>query len=112
MLRELDDISLPHEQNQGSERPSMSSDGTRLGGSDAPDDGPRLQRYIHHLVDRIGYLVREHTITHIYLVMPTHIERVVVDHLPHDISAKILKHIDVDAMSENPLSVVRRILNA
>ncbi len=107
-MDELDGVSLPHETNEGSERPPLSSDGTRLGGSDTPDDGPRFQHYIHDLVERITHLTREHTIAHIYLVMPAKVEHALSADLPNDIAPLIVKRLHADLMQESPLEIIRR----
>lgn len=111
-MEELDGLVLPHEHNQGSERASSSSDGTRLGGSDTPSDAPRFHHYVHDLVEKLSQLVHGHAIAQIHLVMPANVEHAVADHLPHDVSAKIGKRVHVDVMKESPLEIVRRVLGA
>lgn len=111
-MEELDGFALPHEQNVSSERGSMSSDGTRMGGSGTPDDAPRFHHYVHELAEKVSKFAHGHAVAHVHLVMPAEVERSVADHLPHDVSAKIGKRVHVDVMKESPIDIVQRVLSA
>ncbi|MBI4139041.1 hypothetical protein HY479_02725 [Candidatus Uhrbacteria bacterium] len=110
-LEGLDGVAMPRELRQDSEGSFTSSDGSRVAGPDADiDDAPRLKQFARRIAERTERLVRDHGIAHVHLVMPAEIEHVVSSSFATDVESLVGFRRHLDLMKEDPLTVVRRVL--
>jgi hypothetical protein len=102
-LEEVDLIALPkdtHSDNEG-----------RAIGQELSDDN-RLHEYIHLLVDRLEQIMSEGVADSLHLVMSADLANAVLDHSSSEVQEQVGKQVHADLMKEEPLDVVRRVLEA
>lgn len=112
-LEELDGVALPRELKQDAEGEFVSFDGSRVAGPASDiDDRPRLTQFAKNVAARIESLIREQSVRAIHLVMPAEVEHTVFQSLSSEAQGHIGKKLHLDLMKEDPLSVIRRVVNA
>jgi hypothetical protein len=80
-------------------------------GQELSDDN-RLHQYIHLVVDRLEQIMNEGVADSLHLVMETELADAVIDHSSQEIQEQVGKQVHADLMKEEPLDVIRRVLEA
>ncbi len=102
-LEEVDLIALAKETH---------SDNEGLANGQEPSDENRLHQYIHMVVDRLEQIMSEGVADSLHLVMPADLAHMVIEHSSTEVQEQVGKEVHLDLMKEDPLDVVRRVLEA
>jgi len=102
-LEEVDLIELPQD---------TYSDNEAIGLGLEKGDEHRFHEYIHMLVERLEQIMNEGVADSVHMVMDTDIANAVLDHSSTEIQEQVGKQVHADLMKEDPLEVVKRVLQA
>ena len=102
-LEEVDLIALPKDEHSDNEG--------RVLGQELSDDN-RLHQYIHLVVDRLEQIMSEGVADSLHLVMPADLAHAIVEHSSKEVQEQVGKEVHLDLMKEEPLEVVKRVLEA
>lgn len=102
-LEEVDLVALPKETHSDNEGLAI--------GQELSDEN-RLHQYIHMVVDRLEQIMSEGVADSLHLVMPADLAHAIIEHSSQEVQEQVGKEIHLDLMKEEPLDVVKRVLEA
>lgn len=111
-LEQVAAVEVPREKKQDNEGSFSSADGSRVAGPVDEKDAPRLKSFVRQTASAVTSLMRMHKLEHLELIMPAEVEHALVDELPSDVDTLIRRKLHKDLMKEEPIEMVKHLLEA
>lgn len=102
-LEEVDLVTLPKDELSDHEGLAI--------GQELTDDN-RFHEYIHLVVDRLEEIMSEGVADSLHLVMTADLAHAIIEHSSPEIQEQVGKEVHLDLMKEEPIEIVKRVLEA